>query len=238
MHDNHKQVIAERLYFNERPEARLQIDLSTEKEIYDQRELTSLHIQTTTINGDPANTNLSILVINKEQLGELQKNRQSILSYFLLSSDLKGEIENPGYYFSSDVDRHNDLDALLLTQGWRKYKYIKPLEHTTLEQIAFKPETQLTVSGTISDQLFRKKKKEGELTMMTFGHEMNVYTQVVSNDGKFRFIINDDYGMHLPVVIQSANKSGVKKDYHIELDKNMPPGFCLNLFKLLKKWIV
>ena len=41
------------------------------------------------------NSNLSVLVINKEEMGKIQDSRQNILTYFLLSSDLKGVIETP-----------------------------------------------------------------------------------------------------------------------------------------------
>ncbi len=96
-------------------------------------------------------------------MGKIQNMRQNILSYFLLSSDLRGEIENPGFYFNEDDNSFNDLDALLLTQGWRKYLYTKPVD-----KISFQPETNLTVSGTVGGIFFQKKKR-AELTMMTFG---------------------------------------------------------------------
>ncbi|MDO4511711.1 MAG: MG2 domain-containing protein [Bacteroidales bacterium] len=39
----------------------------------------------------------------------------------LLQSDLRGYIEDPSHYFSSASGRDADLDALMLTQGWRRY---------------------------------------------------------------------------------------------------------------------
>jgi len=151
--DNTKQPVAERLYFNERPESRINISVSTDKENYSQREMTQLKIETTNNNGEAINANLSLLVLNKEQMGQIQQTRQNILSYFLLCSDLKGEIENPGFYFSNGDNRYKDLDALLLSQGWRKYNYTKPAE-----KIQFQPEGQLTVSGSVGG-LFKKKRK-------------------------------------------------------------------------------
>merc|ERR1712065_47473 len=45
-----------------------------------------------------------------------------IYGKFLLEPFVKGDIENAAYYFS-DVNRKklNELDQLLLTQGWSKY---------------------------------------------------------------------------------------------------------------------
>ena len=94
-------------------------------------------------------------LINQQELQQ-RDFHQNILSFFLLSSDLKGEIENPGYYFSSGADRSADLDALLLTQGWRKYNYTR--EPVTFR---FQPETGLTLSGNAKGGLSDNKMIKG-----------------------------------------------------------------------------
>jgi hypothetical protein len=222
MMNNLMQPVAERLYFNGRPETRVNIAISPEKDIYTQRELTRLNIKTTNNNGEPEKASLSLLVLNKEQMGQIQSMRQNILSYFLLSSDLKGEIENPGFYFNEDNNSYNDLDALLLTQGWRKYLYAKPAD-----KIRFQPETNLTVAGSVGG-IFFQKKKSAELTLMTFGHHKSVQTQTTDSLGRFNFNINDEYGQNLNILIQSANKAGKKNNYTIVLDKKESPAVIFN----------
>ena len=45
-------------------------------------------------------------------------------SYMLLSSELKGYIESPAYYFESDDEEHRaNLDRLMLVQGWSRYDW-------------------------------------------------------------------------------------------------------------------
>lgn len=47
---------------------------------------------------------------------------RSIVSNLLLTSELRGHIEDPDYYFrSTDSLRHSNLDLLMLTQGWQRY---------------------------------------------------------------------------------------------------------------------
>ena len=47
---------------------------------------------------------------------------EDIRTYMLLSSELKGYIEQPGYYFESDdEEHHNALDLLMMVQGWSRY---------------------------------------------------------------------------------------------------------------------
>ena len=48
----------------------------------------------------------------------------NIISHLLLSSDLKGQIFNPAYYFSSNdnvITEH--LDLVMLTNGWRRFRW-------------------------------------------------------------------------------------------------------------------
>jgi hypothetical protein len=222
MMDNLRQPVAERLVFNKNPESRINIALSPEKDTCEQRELTRLNIKTTNSDGQPVNANLSVLVLNKVEMGQIQSMRQNILSYFLLSSDLKGEIENPGFYFNGNSNNYNDLDALLLTQGWRKYLYTKPVD-----KIRIQPETNLTISGTVGG-IFFQKKKSAQLTLMTFGNHKSVRTQKTDSSGRFDFNINDEYGQNLNILIQSANNAGKNKNYTIVLDKKESPKIVFN----------
>lgn len=226
MNDSMKPV-AERLYFNERPESRINISIAADQPSYTQRELTKLAIETKNSEGQPVAANLSLAVVNKTQLGQLPDGSQHILSYFLLSSDLKGTVENPGYYFSQDTSRFDELDALLLTQGWRRYLY-------TREQgkIIYQPEPALTVSGTVKGGLFvQKQKKEIGLTMMSFGSATSVQTRISDSVGRFNFNVNNEYGQTMNVIIQSSNKSGAKKDYSITLDKKESPAVLFDHIK-------
>ena len=46
----------------------------------------------------------------------------NILSHLLLTSEVKGNIQSPGFYFKKgNSSARNSLDLLMLTQGWRRY---------------------------------------------------------------------------------------------------------------------
>ncbi|MDP4262515.1 MAG: hypothetical protein Q8941_08285 [Bacteroidota bacterium] len=65
--------------------------------------------------------NLSVSVTDAG-IGEDSSN--NIVSHLLLSSELKGDIYNPAYYFSNlsdSVSQH--LDLVMLTHGWRRFKW-------------------------------------------------------------------------------------------------------------------
>ncbi|EAR00306.1 hypothetical protein [Maribacter sp. HTCC2170] len=233
MLDQNKMPTAERLYFNELPRNRLRIELSTDKESYGHREKTELKAQVFGQDRQAVDANLSILVINRDQLGELQNRRVNILSYFLLDSELKGPIEDPRYYFNSENrERVNDLDALLLTQGWRKYNYSEGHRDT----IMYQTEPTLQLGGTVNANYSKKKQFGGvNLSMMTFGETPSFYNQVTDSLGRFKFQLQDEFGPPIKALIQSANKSGKKRSYAITLDATETPDIVIDSRKSIEK---
>tara|TARA_R110002096_G_scaffold187782_5_gene367429 strand:+ start:18258 stop:21032 length:2775 start_codon:yes stop_codon:yes gene_type:complete len=218
---NRNQVpVCERLFFNRNKEQQLNILVKPNRSIYGQRDQIKLDIDIKDFNEDPVNANSSVLVVNKEQLGDMQSLRQNIQSYFLLSSEIKGDIEDSGYYFR-DESKPEDLDVLMLTQGWRKYHYKTPKGIFINE-----PEKALTVRGRVGEVINAKKPSDRlvDITMMTFGDDTSgAYTQQVDSTGIFNFSLADSYEDNLEVVIQSKNKKGKKKDYTIKLNKKTIP---------------
>jgi hypothetical protein len=70
---------------------------------------------------DSLGTNLSIAITDG---GLHDDSTNNIISHFLLTSELKGYVFNPAYYFSDKSDSAKDhLDLLMLTSGWRKYNW-------------------------------------------------------------------------------------------------------------------
>mgnify|MGYP003668663284 CR=1 FL=1 len=230
MMDNAMVPVAERLYFNIRPKNRIQIDIATDKKWYAKRDLTRLEIKTKDSIGKPIKANISMLVINKEQLGKTQSLRQNILSHLLLESELRGEIENPGFYFNENRNMHRYLDVLMLTQGWRKYRYSKPLK-----KLIYQPEKGLTVNGRVKGSVYSKKKEELVMTMMTFGKDKTIHRQTTDSLNNFTFNLDDEYGDDLKVTIQTADKSGKKKRYPISLHKKKSPSITFNQTKTLEE---
>lgn len=77
----------------------------------------------------------------------------NIMTDLLLSSELKGFVANPAYYFAADDDTHTRaLDLLMMVQGWRKYKW-QELSDTLYMERRYKPETSLTVEGCVYKML-------------------------------------------------------------------------------------
>lgn len=63
---------------------------------------------------------------------------EDIRSYMLLSSELKGYIEHPEYYFESNDAAHRDaLDCLMMVQGWSRYNLEKMQRPISFDEIHY-----------------------------------------------------------------------------------------------------
>jgi hypothetical protein len=112
--------VCERLYFKQ-PLNQMHIEIQNQQPKYTTRKKIDLSLLTTDQSEKPLEANLSMSVFLIDSLQPIpQKN---ILNYLLLTSDLKGNIEEPQYYFTDAQDVAETSDNLMLTQGWSRFKW-------------------------------------------------------------------------------------------------------------------
>jgi hypothetical protein len=69
----------------------------------------------------PVKATLSLSVTDEEMGSEPEDN---ICSHFLMSSELRGYVYHPAYYFTNNSDTlRQQLDLVMLTNGWRHFKW-------------------------------------------------------------------------------------------------------------------
>ena len=115
---------------------------------------------------------------------------ENIQSDLLLTSDLKGYIPNPGYYF---IDRKpiraRLLDNLLLVRGWRKYDLEQEVSDKTYIP-KYLPELKLTLSGRVKS-LFGKPQKGIGVSVLAKKDSIVVAGNTVADDeGYFNMSLN------------------------------------------------
>lgn len=122
-------VLCERLAFvNYHSE--MKIEMTQNKTYYNPYEKVDMSFQLNDIKNNPIDASFSV-AIHDESNSFINPYNDNLLINLLLSSELKGYIENPGYYFASDnLSRREALDLLLLTQGWSRYVW-KQMAGTT-----------------------------------------------------------------------------------------------------------
>ncbi len=215
--DQNKRPTNERLWFVDNKRQKLTIKALTEFDSYTPREKVRMDLYTTSTDLGPTPSNLSVMAIDNDHYRSLNMGRPNILSYFLLQSELRGNIENPAYYFREDADPE-DLDALLLTQGWRRYKYDKA------EQVHPIPaEKGLSILGRVDGMGKKRGRKSPELILMTFGEPTQVFQPLVDSIGKFNLELPDSFGHGIPFVTQVKDEKGRDRGFSIHIPPKETP---------------
>ena len=177
------EALTERLAFVYRPNE-LKINLKTDKQTYGVRQKVSATVNVQKDNL-PAEGNFSVSVIDETRVPSNESDETTILSSLLLSSELRGYVEKPNYYFTQfDEKKLADLDLLLLTQGYRGYTY-KEIINNTVPKLFLLPEQGIAISGTLRYNNGMPVSK-GNIRLIIPDKSFGV-SAVTSADGRFRF---------------------------------------------------
>jgi len=159
--DSESNPLVERMIYKDLEKDEISISSSFIK-----KESDSLVLELQTENDSIAANSLSISILPKKSKSYLPEN--TILSWFKLKPYVRGNIEQPEYYFSNTIDRRRrlyDLDLLLLNQGWTKYNWSEVFKsHSENRDIA----KGFTIQGTVNneetepgDKVFLKSEEAG-----------------------------------------------------------------------------
>ncbi|OEK05691.1 hypothetical protein [Roseivirga misakiensis] len=118
--DANDKPIAERLLFAN-SDSQLDINVQTDKKAYSARELVEAKITVKDKYGLPVQGNFSFAAIDAIRTQSPSPDQPNLLAQILLTSDLRGSIPTPNFYFTSDRKAEAALDLVMLTNGWRRY---------------------------------------------------------------------------------------------------------------------
>jgi hypothetical protein len=137
-------AIAERITFVNNNEYSFQPQLEVQRWGLGKRKRNEIEIR---LPDSLQDANLSIAVTD---VAIEKDTADNIISHFLLSSEIKGRVYKPAYYFSNNndsVSRH--LDLVMLTNGWRRFKW-EDVVKGKLPQITYPKDTSyLHLSGKL-----------------------------------------------------------------------------------------
>ena len=111
--------VSERLVFVDNDE-QAKVEFTTDKDTYSIKSPVEYTVNITDESGEPLQGNFSVSVTDDHVV--TADTMMNILSSLLLTSDLRGNIPDPAYYFRKTGQTSiYALDMLMLTQGWRRY---------------------------------------------------------------------------------------------------------------------
>jgi len=200
----------ERLSFIQNPDL-LNLSIAANKQVYSKRENVQLSLNAKNNDGNAVNGSFSVSVVDESKIVVDENTENTILSYLLLSSDVKGYVEKPNYYFANVTkETRAELDALMLTQGYRRFVWKELMDDNSAAAAnAYSPEKEIDISGVL-------KTRGGEpiadcqITMVAKAGGM-VLAQATDAQGRFRFQnVQFETGTQFILRTQSpAGKKGV-----------------------------
>lgn len=216
------EILCDRLLFRNE-EKRLNMKAKTDKEVYAPYEPVDMEFTLTDQEANPVQAPFSLSVRDSKDELEWDHN---ILTNLLLTSDIKGYVRNPSYYFEADDSTHRlAADLLMMVQGWRRYSW-KQMAGAEPFELKYKPEQGIEMHGqvvsfvrkipkpnvTVSSCLL--KRGEEEKPTSTF----DIFVTDSSGHFAFRADITGKWNM-----ILSVSEKGKKKDHRIILDRLFTP---------------
>ncbi|MFZ5552865.1 MAG: alpha-2-macroglobulin family protein [Bacteroidota bacterium] len=175
--------LAERLIFINKKNT-LNVSITTDKEKYTPFEKVNMKIKVTDGENHPVKGNFSLSVADEKNLTLADYKQDHILSYLLMSSELKGKIEEPSFYFKEDEPLANEaLDLVMLTHGWRRYTWNEVLAHSEEDwkkKILF-PKANTLYFGTVIKPYYASYVSHNKLKIKPAGYGKSVTPDSLGN---------------------------------------------------------
>ena len=177
--------VSERLVFvNNNDQA--QVAYGPDREHWTRRSLVKNRVTITNQEGVPLTGSFSVAVTSDR---EVQSDSTSnILAQLLLTSDLRGNIENPAYYFQNSPRSVGALDLLMCTQGWRRYN-VEDIAQGRFTYPTYPLELGAEISGTVN-RGSGKPIENAEVNILSFPDNY-FYTILSDQEGRFSFPIDN-----------------------------------------------
>ena len=209
--DSLHRPFCERLAFIDR-ENHLDLEIKPNKKKYNRLSDIELDFRLLDGFGDPVRAEMSVAVTDAGQIN-LPAHDQNIRNYLLLSSDLKGHIENPEMYFDPEVtNAHILLDLVMLCNGWSRFTWQEVLKKSSSIKV---PKNGFDVCGKMREEDFEIFGRT-VLTMIPFGGTDGFYTATVSQHGEFCFS-NVNFKDTTTLVIQAIDDEGEHHEVSVEM---------------------
>jgi len=210
---NSGEPLNERAAFIQNPD-KLNLTISTAQKKYAPRQRVRVELNSRNSDGQAVIGNFSAAVVDETEVPIDETAENTILSTLLLTSDLKGYIEKPNYYFAGNNPKAQaDLDILMLTQGYSRYEWKKIISNEVVPPL-YTREKELSISGRIMT-LWDKPVVNNKVYLINKSSSMTIDT-VTDKNGRFIFdkLAFSDTSKFLIKTPTEGDKDNVK----IELD--------------------
>lgn len=210
-------VFCERLFFVKNRQL-YNINISNDKNKYKKREEVKMDLSLTGLGGNPLKGEFSISVTDNKFV-KPDSLSDNIVSHLLLSSDIKGYIEDPADFFSDyAITSQQKLDLLMLTQGWRRFELSKYMQGKFS-----RPEHYLEIGQAVSGKVLNLTNKPSRNCDIIMLSAYNKTFRMTTTDSLGQFLID---GFEFPdstAIMLKARKKKSLTDVEIIPDADVFP---------------
>jgi len=164
-------------------------------------------------------SNLQSAVAITNAGSESTKYAPTILSSFLLSSDIKGNVHEPGYYFKDkEAATLQNLDLVMMINGWRRFN-LEEIMANKFSQLQYPFETGLSITGKVLQSNAKSLLKGGKINLMIKGEDStNIMSEAKTNDASVFVVDNIDFKKGATVYFQGTNTTKTEAIVAVKID--------------------
>lgn len=210
--DEHLNPVCERLFFKY-PQP-LPIQIQTDQQLYGMRRKVQVRLTAPGVNPVSAFTSVSVSKIDSLP----SPDNTDITNFLWLTADLQGKIESPEFYFSDAPERTKAVDNLMLTHGWRRFKWEQ------VQKNEFRPQLPPEYRGHIIRAKIQDQQGNPVSGLMSFlsypGKIIHLYPARSQKAGIVSFEVLHFRG-HQEIIVQTPSDSTCR----IQIENPFSPTF-------------
>ena len=217
--DSEGRPVAERLIHQNNQEY-IKLNVETDTSSYGKRKMVTILADALYRNGAPALGSFSISVYDERLVQNPEEYPLTISNYLSLTSDLRGHIEDPGYYFKDSLmETKKNLDLLMMVNGWRRFTWSDILIGK-LPSLVYHHEHGIPIQGKVLKTGGKRPPAGSVIKVMTMdGKVVRLSPDSLGNFYTDSLLYYDS----MVVVFQTENQKGKKQPYKFSLNPAVPP---------------
>jgi hypothetical protein len=177
--------LTERVLVANQPQSNVIVQLEKNQSSFKTRQKAKFELKLSEVDTNLLPSNLSVSITPADII-KFTRNGENIRNYLLLSSDLRGYVEQPEFYFDKTKDAFSALDNLMLTQGWRRFEWDDVLNEKNVP-LKHYSEEGITVSGQLLNYYRRSETRKGHVSISVFDSEFSFMEGDTDEEGRFVF---------------------------------------------------
>jgi hypothetical protein len=165
------------------------------------------------------NTATLSCLVTSDIAGTTGNQEDNIASALLLTTDLPGNINNPGHYFKNkEPQTLHQLDLLLMSRGWRRFEWKRIMQNDYIT-LKYPVESAITFSGMVTKSDRKEPVKDGKVSFIIKGDDSTSLLAEATLTDKGEFLLNNvNYMKSAAVAYMGTNNK--KENFVVDVKLN------------------